>query len=61
MYVIVAGGGKVGYYLAQHLLAEGHEVLLIERNPYRVTEIYDVLGAFAVTGDGSEAATQSAA
>jgi Trk K+ transport system NAD-binding subunit len=25
MYVIVAGGGKVGYYLTQHLLAEGHE------------------------------------
>jgi Trk K+ transport system NAD-binding subunit len=47
VYVIVAGGGKVGYYLAQHLLSEGHEVLLIERNPDRTAEINDVLGAVA--------------
>ena len=32
MYIIVAGGGKVGFYLTQHLLSEGHEVLLIERD-----------------------------
>lgn len=61
MYVIVAGGGKVGYYLAQHLLAEGHEVLLLERNTERVAEINDVLGAVAVMGDAAEAATLAAA
>ena len=61
MYIIVAGGGKVGYYLAQHLLGEGHEVLLIERNPDRVTEINEVLGAVAVAGDGAEAGTQATA
>jgi trk system potassium uptake protein TrkA len=54
MYIIVAGGGKVGYYLAQHLLAEGHEVLLIERNPERVSEINEVLGAVAVTGEDED-------
>ena len=61
MYIIVAGGGKVGYYLTQHLLAEEHEVLLIERNPDRVAEINEVLGAVAVSGDGAEAGTQAAA
>ena len=61
MYIIVAGGGKVGFYLAQHLLAEGHEVLLIERNPDRVTEINEVLGAVALAGDAAEAATLVAA
>jgi trk system potassium uptake protein TrkA len=61
MYVIVAGGGKVGYYLAQHLLSEEHEVLLIERNPERVGEINDVLGAVAITGDAAEAGTLMAA
>lgn len=61
MYVIVAGGGKVGYYLTQHLLSEGHEVLLIERNPDRVNEINDVLGAVAIAGDAAEAGTQAAA
>ncbi|MCA9878589.1 MAG: NAD-binding protein [Thermomicrobiales bacterium] len=61
MYVIVAGGGKVGYYLAQHLLIEGHEVLLMERNPERVAEINDVLGAVAIVGDGAEVSALAAA
>jgi trk system potassium uptake protein TrkA len=61
MYVIIAGGGKVGYYLAQHLLSEDHEVLLIERNPERVAEINDVLGAVAILGDAAEASTLAAA
>ena len=33
MYVIVAGGGKVGYYLAQHLLIEGIVVGVLRTNP----------------------------
>jgi trk system potassium uptake protein TrkA len=61
VYIIVAGGGKVGYYLAQHLLYEGHEVLLLERIQERVAEINDVLGAVAVAGDAAEAATLAAA
>jgi trk system potassium uptake protein TrkA len=61
MYVIVAGGGKVGYYLAQHLLIEGHEVLLMERNPSRVAEINDVLGAVAIVGDGAEVSALASA
>ena len=32
MYMIVVGAGKVGYYLVKTLLAEGHEVLVIERD-----------------------------
>jgi trk system potassium uptake protein TrkA len=35
MYVIVVGGGKVGYYLSRTLLSEGHEVTLIEKDPAR--------------------------
>ena len=61
MYVIVAGGGKVGFYLTQHLLEDEHEVLLIERNPERVSEIVEVLGAVAIAGDAAEASTLLAA
>jgi trk system potassium uptake protein TrkA len=61
VYVIVAGGGKVGFYLSQTLLGEGHEVLLIERNGERVAEINDQLGAVAVAGDAAEASTLNAA
>ncbi len=60
-YIIVAGGGKVGFYLAQHLLAEDHEVLLIERNAHRVADINEVLGAVAIAGDAAEASTLAAA
>jgi trk system potassium uptake protein TrkA len=61
MYVIVAGGGKVGYYLTKHLLEEGHEVLLIERNADRAAEINERLGSVALTGDAAEASTLVAA
>ncbi len=61
MYIILAGGGKVGYYLSKNLLAEGHEVLLIERNVERVAEINERLGAVAMAGDAAEAATLVAA
>ena len=58
MYLIVVGGGKVGYYLTQTLLAEGHEVLLIERDPAKVERFVEVLGNVVLAGDGAEAATQ---
>ena len=30
MYIIIGGGGEVGYYLTKSLLTQGHEVLLLE-------------------------------
>ena len=55
MYVIVVGAGKVGYYLAKTLLAEDHEVLLIENDAAKVEYYSDRLGAVIVRGDGAEA------
>ena len=31
MYIIIGGGGKVGYHLALELLQSNNEVLIIER------------------------------
>jgi trk system potassium uptake protein TrkA len=61
MYVIVAGGGKVGFYLAQELLNDNNEVLVIERDPNRVRQISEQLGAHVVQGDGCEATTLDSA
>lgn len=61
MYVIVVGGGKVGFYLTQSLLSDGHEVLLIERNPEKVDSFNEQLGTVTTAGDGAEAATLMAA
>lgn len=55
MYIIVVGGGKVGYYLTQHLLVAGHEVAVIEKNPKKVENIINDLGGIAILGDGSDA------
>ncbi|MBI2860865.1 MAG: TrkA family potassium uptake protein [Chloroflexi bacterium] len=57
MYIIVIGGGRVGYYLIKALLSEGHEVLLLEKDPTIVQTINDELGGVSLRGDGCEAAT----
>lgn len=56
MYLIVVGGGKVGYYLTKTLLSEDHEVLLIEREPGKVENFSERLGNVVLHGDGAEAA-----
>jgi trk system potassium uptake protein TrkA len=61
MYIIVVGGGKVGFYLTKTLLEEGHEVLLIERSVAKVESFVERFGAVVVAGDGAEAATLASA
>jgi trk system potassium uptake protein TrkA len=61
MYMIVVGGGKVGYYLAKELVEEGHEVLVIEQDRGKVDRITEELGDIALRGDGCEAATAEVA
>jgi trk system potassium uptake protein TrkA len=55
MYIIVVGGGQLGYHLTRALLAESHEVLLIEREAATSQKLIDELGSVAVRGDGCEA------
>jgi trk system potassium uptake protein TrkA len=57
MYIIVVGGGRVGYYLAKALLDEGHEVLILEKSAPIATIVSDELGSICVRGDGCEATT----
>lgn len=61
MYMIVVGGGKVGYYLAKELVEEGHEVLVIEQDRAKCERIAEELGDIALQGDGCEAATMEIA
>jgi trk system potassium uptake protein len=61
VYIIVVGGGKVGYYLTKTLLTEGHEVLLIERDHGKVETYSERFGSVVLQGDGAEASTLAAA
>ncbi len=54
MYVIVAGGGKVGLNLTRELMAKGHEVTLIENNRRRYTILEPQLEHVVHLGDATE-------
>jgi trk system potassium uptake protein TrkA len=61
MYIIVVGGGKVGYYLTKTLVNEGYEVLLIEKNPKKSAVYSERFGSVVLEGDGAESTTLEAA
>ena len=57
MYAIIAGGGKVGFFLARELIEQGQEVLIIEQNADRAEFIANELGNVVLRGNADEAST----
>jgi trk system potassium uptake protein TrkA len=54
VFVIVAGGGKVGSNVARSLVAGGHEVTLIEQRKFRFEKLEDEFEHRAIRGDATE-------
>src|SRR5882672_6110351 len=54
MFVLVVGGGKVGYYLSKELVQAGHEVVLLEKDKARAEQIADEIGSIVLAHDGCE-------
>jgi trk system potassium uptake protein TrkA len=54
MFIMVVGAGRVGFYLTRELLASGHEVVLIEKDPTRAAHVATDLGSIVVNRDGCE-------
>ena len=54
MYVLIAGGGKVGANLTRSLLRAGHEVTLIEQKPYRFDQLEAEFEHQVIRGDATE-------
>jgi trk system potassium uptake protein len=54
MFVLVVGGGKVGYYLSKELVESGHEVVLMEKDRARADQIADEIGSIVIPHDGCE-------
>lgn len=53
MKIVIVGDGKVGATLVEHLSAEGHDIVVIDRNPKVIEQLvnsYDVMG---VCGNGA--------
>ena len=57
MYIIIVGGGKIGYHLAKALMDEGHEVLILEKGAEETEFICSQLGSVCTRGDGCEVTT----
>ena len=54
MYLLIAGGGKVGTNLTRSLLRAGHEVTLIEQRPYRFDKLEAEFEHQVIRGDATE-------
>jgi trk system potassium uptake protein TrkA len=54
MYVVIAGGGKVGWNLARELIDKGHEITLIESRRDRYLTIEQELEHAVQYGDATE-------
>jgi trk system potassium uptake protein TrkA len=62
MYVVIAGGGRVGSHLAGLLLSQGHEVRLIENRPDTLANLHRELPTDVIfEGDATDPQTLEAA
>ena len=57
MYVVVMGGGRVGLNLASFLIADGHDVTLIENDESLCTHAASELDALVICGNGTDTKT----
>ena len=54
MYVVIVGGGRVGTDLAQLLLPEGHDVVLLEKDEELAESLSKQFDALVIEGDGTD-------
>ena len=54
MYVVVMGGGRVGLNLASFLIADGHDVTLIENDEGLCSHAASELDALVICGNGTD-------
>lgn len=54
MYFIIVGGGKIGYALAQLLLEEEAEVVVVEKDEEKAQKIANDLDIIAITDDATK-------
>jgi len=61
MYIVIVGGGKVGYYLAKRLYKNKHTIALIEKDKSVCEEVTKDLDILVINGDGCDSRTLESA
>lgn len=61
MRIVIVGGGKLGYHLAQNMLDRDYEVELIEKDKLKCMNLANALDAEVIYGDGTEIEVLAAA
>src|SRR3989338_2230983 len=54
MYIVIAGGGRIGFHLAQKLIQDKNTVTVIEKDKARCERMSQNLDAMVINGDGCE-------
>jgi trk system potassium uptake protein TrkA len=54
VYVVIAGGGEVGFHLAKALIESGHEIMVIESDRRRAQWIEEQLGSVVLNAAADE-------
>lgn len=54
MRVILVGGGKIGWYLAEDLQRAGRSVIVVESSPERAQQLAENVDVLVVEGDGTD-------
>jgi trk system potassium uptake protein TrkA len=54
MFIVLVGGGKVGYHMTKELLDIGHEVVLMEKDTAHARSLKAELGSLVIGHDGCE-------
>lgn len=53
MRIVVIGDGKVGKSIVEHVSKEGHEIIIIDKNPSVVEQIIDQYDVMGIVGNGA--------
>ncbi|MFA9444317.1 TrkA family potassium uptake protein [Egicoccus sp. AB-alg6-2] len=54
MYVVIAGGGKIGRYIAKDMIDKGHEVTVVERIGSRCEQLVAETNVLVIEGDACD-------
>lgn len=57
MHTVILGAGVVGYQIAQQLISEGKDVIIIEKNPERAKYISEHLDCMVLNDEGTNLTT----